>query len=372
MRIEHDNGMAAKQQQLVPTVYSVKQLFLKATGLSLLFALVLLLITGLIFGLVLSQKLSQFLTITGLSFSQAKSIVTKGITQDPKQTDGKTIILILGLDRVLNKQLAQPLTDTIILASIDYSSGTVRLLSLPRDLWSPEYQTKINALYAYGQDRYPNQPERFSSEVISQMTGAPIDYTVVFSLQSISQLVQMLGGLQVTVPTSFVDSEFPREDIDLSTAISQAELYQRVEFKQGTELLSPERVTQYIRSRHSQGETGTDLDRAARQQLVLSSLVRALLTKQVLFDPNQVAQLYLWYQATISPYIPITDLVSIAYALVPVSRSVVFSSQSLGIYPDLPAGTITHPPVKATDNQWTYTIRNQQLFEAEIYDKLGI
>lgn len=345
---------------------SWQKLLLKATGLSLLFVIILLAVTAAGIGIFAYSKLNEFLSVSGLSFSEAKQLVQQGINQQPQKTDNKTVILILGIDTVANKNAAPPLTDTMLLASIDYQSGIITLLSLPRDLWSEEYKTKINALYYYGQERYPNEPERFTKEVVSEITGVPINYTVVFSLNSIGEIVGILDGIDVDVPTSFVDNEFPREDVDVTTTSDTAVLYETVEFSAGTEHMTAERVKKYIRSRHSEGDTGTDLDRSARQQLVIEAIIKQITSRSVLTNPTTLAHLYTWYDKQLAQYIPTGDGISIAYSLYPQKNQLKLMSTSIPIKPENPDGVIEHlPPVK-TDNQWTYSIVDIDKFKTVV------
>lgn len=349
---------------------SWQKMLLKATGLSLLFAFIMLLITAIGLGIFAYNKLNQFFSLSGLSFTDSKEILEQGINQAPAQTNGKTTILILGIDTVENKEGAPPLTDTMLLASIDYQTAEVTLLSLPRDLWSEEYKTKINALYYYGQEKYPDQPQRFPTEVVSDMTGLPIHYTIVFSLNSIAELVDILGGIDVEVPQSFIDTEFPREDVDIKTTSDPALLYETVEFTAGTEHMTADRVTKYIRSRHSDGETGTDVDRSSRQQLVITSIISKTTSKNVLTDPIIMGNLYTWYMEQISSYISVTEAISIGYGLFPQRNQIQFSPVSLPIKPDDPDGVIEHLPPAQTDNQWTYTVTDPDIFKTKVQDLL--
>lgn len=353
-------------------ILSWQKLLLKATTLSLVFVLIFILITVLAAGVFAYSKFSKFLSTAGLTFSESRELLKTAANTLPQKTNEKTTFLILGIDSVSNKQGAPPLTDTMLLMTVDYSTGTIRGLSLPRDLWSQEYKTKINALYYYGQERYPENPENFSKEVITQLTAVPINYTIVFSLSSISELVEILGGLTIDIPEGFVDTEFPREDIDITSATNSADLYETVVFKQGLEKMSADRVTKYIRSRHSPGDTGTDTNRANRQQLVISALIQELSSKEVLLNTEKLGQMYLWYNKYMTKYLPVSDALSIGKELYPSRNTIHFSTNSLSIYPDVPHGVLMHPPIQQTDNQWTYIIKNQQLFQSEIYDKLGL
>lgn len=359
----------------IPTANTVRELswqhiLLRATGLSIIFALVLLLLTAAGIGVYAYTKFSPFLTHTGMNLIQAKQLALAGLRAEPAQTNGKSTFLILGIDRVKNKQNAPPLTDTILLVSVDYQTGTINLLSLPRDLWSEDYKTKINALYFYGQEKYPTEPERFSKEVITQLTGAPINYTVVFSLDSISSLVDILGGIDVNIPQSFSDTEFPREDVDITTTRDPKLLYETVTFSEGTEHMDANRVKQYIRSRHSEGDTGTDIDRAVRQQLILSSLMTTLLSKDTFTNPVLLAQLYNWYTQEMAGHVPVVDAIAIAHKLYPYKDSIALTPHTLSITNADGKGVLEHLPPAKTDNQWTYNIVNADTLKAEVSKKL--
>jgi anionic cell wall polymer biosynthesis LytR-Cps2A-Psr (LCP) family protein len=65
-----------------------------------------------------------------------------------KQSDNRINILLLGIGGGTHD--GPNLTDTIMLASIDFKADKVTLVSIPRDLWLPDTNQKINAAYAIG------------------------------------------------------------------------------------------------------------------------------------------------------------------------------------------------------------------------------
>lgn len=350
---------------------TASQIFLKATGLSLIFVFIFLLLTALAVVAYGYSKFSAFLKATDLSQEQVISYVQEGWDTKIKSDNQKTNILLLGIDTVANKDQAPPLTDSMLILSLDHNTGQINTLSLPRDLWSTEYQTKINALYVYGQDRYPEEPERFTQEVIQEMTDLPIHYTLVISLDMVADLVNSVGGVEVTVPVSFVDEEFPRSDVDIETATSEAELYETVIFNKGAEVMDGERVLKYIRSRHSEGDTGTDTDRTARQQLVFSSLAQKLSNKETILKVDTLASIYKWYQQYIQQTFSEQESVAFIKLLYPHRKNLKIVSHNLTVYPDDPEGLIEHPPIQSTNNQWVFTIRNPENFRQSVYDMLS-
>src|SRR5690606_23734852 len=70
------------------------------------------------------------------------------------------------------------LTDTIILANIDQKKNTINMLSLPRDTWAPGQGAKINAAYAFGEEKGGKGIEQ-ASKAIEEITGQEISYTIV-------------------------------------------------------------------------------------------------------------------------------------------------------------------------------------------------
>lgn len=82
-------------------------------------------------------------------------------------------------------------TDTILFVSI--IGHRVRLVSIPRDLYLPEWQTKINAMYLY-------QGAEGLKRSVGEVIGLPIDYYVIINLDLFERLVDALGGVSVNVP----------------------------------------------------------------------------------------------------------------------------------------------------------------------------
>lgn len=108
--------------------------------------------------------------------------------------DGRLLVLFLGTDDVLE---ASTRADTIMLLSVDTDSGDVGVLSIPRDtrVWSPSRQSwdRINALYAHG-------GTKLVLEAVSQLVGVPVRYYVHTDFRGFQELVDILGGVELTVP----------------------------------------------------------------------------------------------------------------------------------------------------------------------------
>lgn len=338
-------------------------------GLALLFSAVTL--TS-IFGLFYHTYLYDFKKSSHLSNQEIVDLIQSGLDSELKQTHGKINVLVLGTDVVANRAGDPILTDTIVLLSLDLTTGKLRSLSFPRDLWVPSYKTKINSLYQYGKDRYPSEPQRFSTEVISELTEIPIHYTIVISLDQVQSLIDLLGGVLVGVPESFVDSQFPRTDVDIRTEKDPKKLYETVEFMEGTELMKGERALKFIRSRHSSNlEEGTDNARTARQQLIIHALLDKLKDRSTISNPMLVGKLYTWYVQNFNQQLSVKELIAIANVLREKLSQVAFESQLLSFETENTQGVIVHPPVSKY-KQWVYEIRDLDQFKREVKEKLSI
>lgn len=349
---------------------SIRKIFLKTTLLSLVFVALLFAITLLVLGVIVNSKLTVFSRNAKVSKAELWQTFKTGWRLKPIQTDGKKNILILGVDSLQNRGDVPPLSDTIVIASIDLSTGNITTLPLPRDLWSETYRTKINALYAYGIDRNPNDPTDFPQETLSNLTGLDLHHTIILSLDELASLIDIIGEIEVEVSEGFVDTQFPRSNVNINIETDPEVLFETVTFEKGTQLMSGERALKYIRSRKSQGDEGTDLARSARQQQVIQAIVQKLLQTQTLTDPRLLAKLYLWYQDNFDQYLSREELVATGKALTPNRKYIEFESVNLSIYPESLNGIIFHPPVWQYNGQWVYEVRDLDKFREEINNQL--
>lgn len=358
-----DQTFPAAAEAQTPTLSS---LFLKTGLLSLAFAALMLCITALVIGVWGYFQFQKFLSVLDVPKEIFITEVRDGWQAQPKTTDKHKNILILGTDTLRTERgIVPPLTDTIMLLSLNTDTGRIDTLSLPRDVWSDAYQTKINALYAYGFERNPDSPEQFPTEVISELTGIPIHHTLVLSLEQLRTLIDLVDGVVVTVETGFTDPQFPREGVDVTTVRDPSLLYESITFEPGTQTFSGQRALQYIRSRHSEDEQGHDLARGARQQQVIQALFTKLSDyKMLLNNPVLAAQLYNFYHANFEQAFPLPELVSTAKSLVPHRKTLRFTSHQLTTIEDDPIhGVLENPPPSpATQNQWIYRIPDLSRF----------
>ncbi len=242
------------------------------------------------------------------------SIVSSITSPNLKETDGRTNVLLLGLDRreTQNDPDNPPavLTDTLLFASIGRVEKNIAMISLPRDLWvkadagkGPHFM-KINAVYASdGVDELV--------KVAEEVLGMPIHYYAVVDFGLFKDSIDILGGVEVSVENSFVDYEYPVEGREADTCGRSAEdvekmkdyalnvvfpcRYEIVSFEAGSQTMSGETALKYVRSRKGTDGEGTDFARAHRQQKVIMAIRDKVLSLETLVDLSKIRDLYATY-----------------------------------------------------------------------------
>jgi LCP family protein required for cell wall assembly len=203
------------------------------------------------------------------------------VVMDIPSWDGveRVTILLLGIDE--RKQETGPFrTDTMLLLTIDPASKTAGMLSIPRDLWVqiPAMDTdgKINTAHFIGDAYdYPGGGPALARETVQESLGIPIDYTVRVNFNAFEKVVDAIGGVEICVPEPIDDPLYPAYD---------NYGYDPLRIDAGCQTMPGSLALKYARTRH----TGTDFDRAKRQQQVILA-IRDKVIKQNLL-PQLVTQ----------------------------------------------------------------------------------
>ncbi len=328
---------------------------------------------------------STFFAAASLAYVQTTSLVEKlgySVPQLVAQTQaglsnpplvdhaGHKNFLLLGLDTLESRTDSKPLTDTVLLLSLDTSENTVNMLSFPRDLWSDSYKSKINALYAEAIDQ-GLQPNYYIEDEIERLGDLNIHHTVVITMDMVGTLIDSLGGVTIDVQEPFTDPLFPRSDVDVTKETDPSILYETISFEAGVQHMNGERALKYLRSKHASGKQGSDLARSIRQQQVLSAVFAHASNPTTLLNETTILTLGRQYRQIIEPTLPISELVSTSYSMVNNAHPITFQSNSLPIYPDIPSGVLYHPQEYLYQGQWVYTIRDKSEFSKTVKQLLG-
>jgi len=189
-------------------------------------------------------------------------------------------VLLIGVDSGVGRNTA--LTDTMIVASLDPVGKTVSLVSVPRDLVDvplPDgrlFKPKLNGLSAYARwhpGKFPGAKsgESVLAAAIGQLLGIRITSWAEVNLGGFVELVDSVGGIDITVRKGFCDPRYTEYGID-GFGISPGKYHMN-----GFQALA------YARVRKAAGES--DFTRAARQQEVAAAIRDRLIRGGMLDDP---------------------------------------------------------------------------------------
>lgn len=231
--------------------------------------------------LIPSIKISRNFGVKGF-WEQIKHLTFSRDRELQGQENDRINILLLGVGGQGHN--GPYLTDTIILTSIQPSTGRTALLSIPRDLSIPYPDggwRRINEAYSIGQTQMNGQGGEFSLKTISTVLGIQIPYYAVVDFNGFKKVIDELGGIRVMTDRSFTDRAFPTMD----------EKVQTVSFVAGWQWFDGKRALQFARSRHGDNNEGSDFARAKRQQKVLLAVKDRILASQTLLNPITINRL---------------------------------------------------------------------------------
>ena len=105
-------------------------------------------------------------------------------------------ILLIGAD---GEDGGSQRSDTMMLVSIDYAHGTIKLTSFLRDCWvyipNKDKYAKLNAAYSYGGAQYVN-------DTIEYNFGIDIDHYVKVDFEMFTEIIDKIGGIDIEVTES--------------------------------------------------------------------------------------------------------------------------------------------------------------------------
>lgn len=210
----------------------------------------------------------------------------------PPKDSNRWNLLVFGIEGESHPNAGPLLTDTILVASLDKTTGNVALASVPRDLTVRITDTvtdKINAAYLYNG---LSGTERLYSRIL----GIHIDNTVVVDMDAFVSVVNTLGGIDVNLAVPFKESQqwAGKEGYAFSLPA-------------GPNHLDGQNALYYVRSRYS----SSDFDRSRRQMEVLLAIKQKAEVLNLTKDPIKVLQLVTSLSKHITTDLNLFDISSI-------------------------------------------------------------
>lgn len=225
-----------------------------------------------------------------LHISPLKTLFTRG---NIEVIDNGVNILLLGIAGGAHD--GPNLSDSITVMHIDLNTGKVAAVGIPRDVWSSSLKEKINAAYAYGEASQKGGGLKLARAEVASVIGQPVQYGVVVDFSHFVELIDMVGGVDITVERSFTDHEYPiagREDDLCGGDPNFGCRYETISYKAGPTHLDGTSALKFVRSRHAEGEEGSDFARNRRQQIVLAALSARMIKTAKSGNIDEITKLY--------------------------------------------------------------------------------
>lgn len=203
-------------------------------------------------------------------------------------------IILMGSDRSGSRTASTTLVDTVILVSLDPSSGDAAMISLPRNMthfplppgtgyWDCDcFPQLLNDLYQRATERpeaFPGSGEpgpRAMKAAVGHLLGVDVHYYAMINMDGFVGLIDAMGGVDIYVPATIVDETYPHEDGSV--------VNMRIE--QGQQRLDGHHALAYARIRRH----ADDFSRMNRQRCVLGALVEQSSPIEVLARYGAIAE----------------------------------------------------------------------------------
>ena len=276
---------------------------------------------------------------------EGRDIVINAPSHQPEVAQGERVtVLLVGIDYAPGRDTH--LTDTMLVSTIDSATGEGAMISVPRDLYGvplPDgraYNAKLNSLMVTASenpDEFPLGGPGTLKAVIGDLLGAQIHYFAAIDLDGLRQVIDTVGGIDVSVARTVDDPEFH------DPFTNQIGFY----LEAGEHHLDGSTALGYVRSRMGVGDS--DFTRAERQQQVLTAIAEKLTSGNILVTLPGLLDAIRDNLATDIPSARIPDLAAEGQAadLGALERHVLTPPEFVTPEPFSAAGYILHPDLNA-------------------------
>jgi LCP family protein required for cell wall assembly len=198
------------------------------------------------------------------------AIPTQVPTVDRHGYDLVNILLMGGDGELTGDNVTR--TDTMIIVSINRTTNTVAMLSLPRDLyvyipgWTMQ---RLNLAYTHGEQVgwQPDGGWGLMRQTIFYNLGVNVHYYALINLSGFKQIVDTLGGVDLTVDCAIQDYPLIDAPAPPQAIRDETNMYT---LPVGAYHMDGGSALWYARSRHN----SSDFDRGRRQQQLLRAIWR--------------------------------------------------------------------------------------------------
>lgn len=245
----------------------------------------LILITGVWYGARANQALENISTRDGSFLERILHLlpldnsfilrlpVEKSILEEPNTIEKRVNFLILGM-RGKDDPNGGILADSSIIASVRPFDSKIALISVPRDLFvfmpGLNERRKLNEAYEIGESRFPGKGLDYAKSIFSDISGVPIHFAMIVNFKAFKDLVDSLGGVEISLQKSFSEP-VPFEEGSISLPA-------------GRQTIDGAAALLYTRARMS----SSDFDRSRRQQEVIKAIYAKLRKTGIILNPYRL------------------------------------------------------------------------------------
>ena len=162
------------------------------------------------------------------------------------------------------------LADTMILCTLNTKTKTLTMTSILRDtlIKMPDYRghiggkIKLNTIYNLGYlygDGIAGSMELMNMTLYDSF-GIEVDHNFEIDFEVFVKVVEILGGVK----------------IDLSEAEAR-----HLNVKPGVQMMDGELALSYVRTRHADGDGGSDINRTSRQRKLIEAIIAEVRTRNI-------------------------------------------------------------------------------------------
>lgn len=190
---------------------------------------------------------------------------------EPKVKD-ELLFLLMGVDAKNVKKSKGTRTDTMMLFKVNFETGKIDLLSLPRDsrVLVRGREDKLNHAHAYG------GPE-LSIRTVRDFLGIDLDYFVKVDYNIVKEVVDAIGGVEIDVPQRMYYND-PTANPPL-----------HINLQPGPQILYGPDAHDFLRFRSYKDG---DLGRIKAQQYFMKELIKQTLKPKNIFKLPKLAETY--------------------------------------------------------------------------------
>jgi LCP family protein required for cell wall assembly len=211
--------------------------------------------------------------------------------------------LLLGADTTNSDNSGR--TDVLTIVSVNRTASTVSMLSLPRDLYvyiPGNRVARINTAFGWGETNLgEGQGAQLLIDTIRYNLGLEIDYYARVDFNGFHQIIDDLGGVEVSVDCAIQDWRLREPGLD-QTVEDNWEIFT---LPVGVHLMDGDLALWYARSRR----TSSDFDRGRRHQALLRALWRRIRGLNLI---DQISDVWPQVLETVETDIALEDMIGYA------------------------------------------------------------